>query len=403
MEQNPGKETVAWEMLGKQIFTAENVLLGCLNGLLHPDETFNRMSEDILGFTVAEPGNVIVIWLGNRYAEQKEKVGGILKGTGIKRENGGYILYADVWQVILVVLCGAGDGSAEKNGAERAEEFENNILPVLCSSVQGELVCCWFEVERLLDLPDVMKKIWRVSQWNLLFDRGELIRFQKVENMKTVPLKYPAKIEEQARQAVQASDGEEIKKCYYRLYGILRQEMHDPEEMKECLIRFNMALVNAYKMQHIIGSELEIQRCMQEILIAVSWRQIRQAMEKFLQALHFDAFLEEGDEALSPLVRKALQLVRKYYDQGITLEEIAGTLFVSEEYLSTQFKKETGAGFTETVKRYRINRIKGLLLGTRLKLNQIAELTGYSDPKYMSRVFKEETGMLPTEFRKSVL
>ena len=142
---------------------------------------------------------------------------------------------------------------------------------------------------------------------------------------------------------------------------------------------------------------------MQEILIAVSWRQIRQAMEKFLQALHFDAFLEEGDEALSPLVRKALQLVRKYYDQGITLEEIAGTLFVSEEYLSTQFKKETGAGFTETVKGYRINRIKGLLLGTRLKLNQIAELTGYSDPKYMSRVFKEETGMLPTEFRKSVL
>ena len=47
------------------------------------------------------------------------------------------------------------------------------------------------------------------------------------------------------------------------------------------------------------------------------------------------------------------------------------------------------------------DRIKELLIGTKLKINQIAELTGYADSKYMSRVFKEETGMLPTEFRKA--
>ena len=52
-----------------------------------------------------------------------------------------------------------------------------------------------------------------------------------------------------------------------------------------------------------------------------------------------DAFADSGDEELSPLVRSAIQLVRKYYDQGITLEETADRLFVSEEYLSTQFKK----------------------------------------------------------------
>ena len=35
-------------------------------------------------------------------------------------------------------------------------------------------------------------------------------------------------------------------------------------------------------------------------------------------------------------------------------------------------------------------------------IRQIAELAGYSDPKYMSKVFKEEVGMLPTEYRKEV-
>ena len=48
----------------------------------------------------------------------------------------------------------------------------------------------------------------------------------------------------------------------------------------------------------------------------------------------------------------------------------------------------------------RTERIKELLLHSSLKLNQIAEMVGYSDPKYMSKVFKEEVGMLPAQFRK---
>ena len=196
--------------------------------------------------------------------------------------------------------------------------------------------------------------------------------------------------------------GEEIKKCYYRLYDMFRQGKHSPAEIKECLIRFNMSVLEGYKARRVIGSELRIQYCMQAITESVTWAQIRNAMEEFLGILEDDVFRERGDEKLSPLVFQALQLVRKYYDQGIRLEEIAAQLYVSEEYLSAQFKKETGMGFAETVRTLRIERIKGLLAGTRLKLNQIAELTGYTDPKYMSRVFKEEVGMLPTEFRKAV-
>ena len=182
---------------------------------------------------------------------------------------------------------------------------------------------------------------------------------------------------------------------------IYKREPHSPGEMKECLIRFNMALLNVYKTQWEIESEVEIQRCMQAISTAMSWREVRAAMDSFLTMLRFNAFEEKEDSRLSPLVRKAVQIARKYYDQGITLEEVAGRLYVSEEYLSSQFKKETGAGFTETIRKYRIDRIKELLIGTKLKINQIAELTGYADSKYMSRVFKEETGMLPTEFRKA--
>ena len=50
---------------------------------------------------------------------------------------------------------------------------------------------------------------------------------------------------------------------------------------------------------------------------------------------------------------------------------------------------------------YRMTKAKELLLGTNLKLYEIADKVGYNDAKYFSRVFKEATGMLPAEYRKT--
>ena len=109
---------------------------------------------------------------------------------------------------------------------------------------------------------------------------------------------------------------------------------------------------------------------------------------------------EQGKTSSQLLAGRAQSLIREYYNQGINLEAAARKLHVSEEYLSKQFKKETGITFSETMKQYRIEQVKRLLLESELKLNQIASITGYSDPKYMSKVFKAETGMLPNEYRR---
>ena len=143
--------------------------------------------------------------------------------------------------------------------------------------------------------------------------------------------------------------------------------------------------------------ETEILNLMQQITYAISWRQI----EKAIQGLERMISYEHKFEQYSTLIQKAMEIIRKEYDSGITLEETANQLYVSEEYLSSQFKKETGYNFTETVRKYRIEKIKELLRTTKYKMNQIAELVGYSDPKYMSKVFKEEEGILPTEYRRN--
>ena len=401
------------QALGKA-FTVENIFTGCLNGQVFPDRKFHQMTREKFGFTLEDPGALFVVWLGGGYAEQREMVRVILENAGTGKGFSVCAVPIDTWHLVAAAVYRTGRGSeSEKSpNANRAEEalsfdhefavIREQIVPALSGSVRGEIACLWEETEHMEGFPAVLRSMRQIREWNLLFDRGEIIRRKDVEALDVMPLKYPAELEAQVRQAVLAMNGEEIKKCYYRLYDFFRAEPYNPREIKECLMRFDMSMLGAYKTQYEVESELRVQYSMQLIAEAVSWGQIRAAMEEFFNVMNFDAFEEEGDAELSALVRKAVQLVRKYYDQGIRLEEIAAQLYVSEEYLSAQFKKETGMGFAETVRTLRIERIKGLLAGTRLKLNQIAELTGYTDPKYMSRVFKEEVGMLPTEFRKAV-
>ena len=173
-----------------------------------------------------------------------------------------------------------------------------------------------------------------------------------------------------------------------------------PAAVKEgCFRYFSVVFHAAREYGRIYQTDLPVARRMQEMMEAVTWQQIRDVFSDCMSQIEGEN--EEQDESL--LVRKARILIGDYYNQGITLEEIADKLGVSGEYLSTRLKKETGMTFTETMKKVRIERIKELLVSTSLKLNQIADQAGYSDPKYMSRIFKEETGMLPSEYRKTHL
>ena len=93
-------------------------------------------------------------------------------------------------------------------------------------------------------------------------------------------------------------------------------------------------------------------------------------------------------------------MIHEFYQAGITLEEISERLNMTPEYIGTLFHKEIGVTFSTYMKNYRINKAKELLCGSNYKLYEIAEKVGYNDPKYFSKVFREITGELPTDYRK---
>jgi len=128
--------------------------------------------------------------------------------------------------------------------------------------------------------------------------------------------------------------------------------------------------------------------------------------------------LEEIDEvvaAVMELMRSAsfkrksytIEEVKTYiearYADNLSLESAAQHIHVHPVYLSKIFKKETGTNFIDYLTEVRINRAKQFLADASLKIYEVSDKVGYSDPKHFSKIFKLAIGVTPYEYRKVVL
>ncbi len=97
----------------------------------------------------------------------------------------------------------------------------------------------------------------------------------------------------------------------------------------------------------------------------------------------------------------ALTIIDNNIGQKITVQEIAKACNVGQTYLKVLFKKYCGLGIHEYILKIRIALVKQMLAEGKM-LNEIYEQFGFSTPKYLSIVFKRETGMSTTEYKNSL-
>lgn len=87
------------------------------------------------------------------------------------------------------------------------------------------------------------------------------------------------------------------------------------------------------------------------------------------------------------------------YLKQINITQLSEDFHINACYFSQLFKKEMGCTFTDYLARKRIEYASKLLMETDLKINEIAEISGFSDYFYFSRVFRKIKNCSPTEYR----
>lgn len=103
----------------------------------------------------------------------------------------------------------------------------------------------------------------------------------------------------------------------------------------------------------------------------------------------------------STIVKKAIHYILLHIDYPLTLEEIARNIYVNPAHLSRKFKGETQMTPTQFIHLKKVEEAKLHLEKGHLAITEIALLVGFNDPNYFGKVFKKVTGMTPSQFIRS--
>lgn len=99
---------------------------------------------------------------------------------------------------------------------------------------------------------------------------------------------------------------------------------------------------------------------------------------------------------------EVMQWIEDHYHEPFKLEQLARDLHLSAYHLAHLFKHSTGSTIFEYTRATRLRHASILLIRTDLPVPEIGTRVGIPDPSYFCKVFREQMGSTPHQYRLHV-
>ncbi|NUU79242.1 response regulator [Paenibacillus xylanilyticus] len=186
--------------------------------------------------------------------------------------------------------------------------------------------------------------------------------------------------------------------------------VHDERYMNELLQELRtMRLPVPRLMQLLYGVTVDWNRTFKNIVQTemttpvhfASWQDVVEWMANF----RAEALVLSGGQYLrkevSSSILTAVKMVHDELQKPLFASDVSKRVNLSRSYFNQCFKEMVGYSFNEYLRKVRIDKARDYLTQTAKPIVWIAEHTGYADEKYFSRMFREQVGMLPSEYRNA--
>lgn len=106
-----------------------------------------------------------------------------------------------------------------------------------------------------------------------------------------------------------------------------------------------------------------------------------------------------GHQATLPgTLELMMTFIRHHIAESLTVARVAESARCSETTAQRLFTRYTGETMQSWIRQVRLREAAALLRTTGLRVNEIAQLVGYTDPLYFSRAFRRAYGTAPSRF-----
>jgi AraC family transcriptional regulator, L-rhamnose operon transcriptional activator RhaR len=101
-------------------------------------------------------------------------------------------------------------------------------------------------------------------------------------------------------------------------------------------------------------------------------------------------------------MQEVLAIIHSDYHHPLRVKDMAAKMGIGERQFQRIFHMQTNMTFKDYLQGVRINNASRLLVNTNRKVIDIAASVGYQDLQYFNKLFKEKTGMSPSEYRRQM-
>jgi len=221
------------------------------------------------------------------------------------------------------------------------------------------------------------------------------------ERCKNVDLNYSIDLETEGKlmHALETNNIKEVIELLHLIFKCFNDD-YPPEHVravaKEIIYIFNRSLKNYGGNLFNIFNE----NPMNIINNANTMRTIQSWFEGFAESVVHKINELKGNYFRGEII-KVVDYIKANMHKSISLKDAARIANMSEKYFCVLFKKETGKNFVDYVNDEKVNRAKELLKNPDIKIYEVAQLAGFTNEGYFSKIFKKYSGYTPQEYKKN--
>ena len=123
------------------------------------------------------------------------------------------------------------------------------------------------------------------------------------------------------------------------------------------------------------------------------------ARNKVVELAVGDVVVTDRDEEFMKSIMTWLE--ENIENSDLTIDQLASHVGLGRTTMYNKIKSLTGKSPVELIKEYRLTKSKLFLKTGQFSVSEVAYKTGFSDPGYFSRCFREQYGMSPAEYLRS--
>lgn len=208
-------------------------------------------------------------------------------------------------------------------------------------------------------------------------------------------------IEKDILTELRRNDVIEMKKNFIRfIYSLSDNELLNKMYIHQLGVRTEVLLGNSY------GLTTAVQKGYQDFYQAIDRctdAKLADILYKLLQ------FVIREREAMVPehiekhqYIESACEYIRHHLNnEELSISEVAEHVFLNQVYFGRLFKQVMNMSFKKYLLKTRLEHARQLLEDTEDSINDICAKVGMANPSYFSKLFKQEMGVLPSEYKRN--